>query len=106
MSGLTDSERADLESRRHKSGPFEVRLNPDGSIDELLMYIDGQCVMHIEQMSDNYFWMGLYANGMTLHSQFGAKNSRAKAFMNAEWWDDVRGAESVRSFGFNQGNTR
>jgi hypothetical protein len=39
---------------------IEVRKKPDGSVDEVLLYIDDECVMHLEYMDDNKIWIGLY----------------------------------------------
>lgn len=40
----------------------EVRLNPDQSIDEIVI---GNCDIHIEQMSDGHWWMGVYTGRRT-----------------------------------------
>lgn len=39
---------------------LEVRRNDDGTIDEVLIYIDDRCVMHIEQMEKNAWYLGVY----------------------------------------------
>lgn len=38
----------------------EVRRNDDGTIDEVLLYVDGKCVFHMEQMSKKSWYFGLY----------------------------------------------
>lgn len=38
----------------------EVRRNDDGTIDEVLFYVDGKCVFHMEQMSKKSWYFGLY----------------------------------------------
>lgn len=85
---------------RHRDGPFEIRLNEDGTIDEILLYINGECVMHLEQMDDSYFWMGLYAEGKTCHVRAGA--NRGHYWINAEHWDDGCDAlapNAIKEFG-------
>lgn len=87
------------QERHRRNGPFEIRLNDDGTIDEVLLYIGNQCVMHLEQMDDGYFWMGLYADAKTCHVNVGAR--KGDAFINAEWWDD-EGDGGADSFGFDE----
>lgn len=53
----------------------DVRLNSDGSIDEIVLK---HCSVHLEQMDDNHYWMGLYAkdgskHGICMHLRFAAK---------------------------------
>ena len=38
----------------------EVRLNEDGSIDEVVLYIDGRCVFHMESLDHDLWYFGLY----------------------------------------------
>lgn len=39
---------------------IEVRRNPDGTIDEVLLYVGDRCVFHLEQMSKRSWYFGLY----------------------------------------------
>ena len=53
----------------------EVRLNTDGSIDEICV---PRCAVHLEQMSDGFWWMGLTIPGAdqdTLGVQFSVGRS-------------------------------
>lgn len=37
-------------------GPIEIRRNPDGSLDEVVAQ---NVTIHLEQMADNFWWMGV-----------------------------------------------
>ena len=39
---------------------IEIRNNDDGSLDEIVMRVGGECVYHLEQMSHRSWWMGCY----------------------------------------------
>lgn len=53
----------------------EMRLNDDGSIDEIVCYAKGKCVFHLEQMSGNHFWAAAYEGRKSLHMQFTSKST-------------------------------
>lgn len=40
---------------------IEIRYNDDGTVDEIIvMSLDRKvCLLHLEQMSDEYYWVGL-----------------------------------------------
>lgn len=44
----------------------EVRPNmgkdgkPDGTVDEVIIEVDGKCVFHLEQMDKGYYWFVVY----------------------------------------------
>lgn len=42
----------------------EIRRNADGSLDEIVIQ---QCTVHLEQMDDNAWWLGLTQGRDTLH---------------------------------------
>lgn len=42
---------------------FEVRPNDDGTVDEVLIYHDGTCVFHLEQLDDDAYWFAWYGDG-------------------------------------------
>lgn len=42
---------------------FEVRPNDDGTIDEVLISVAGQCVFHLEQLDDDAYWFAFYGGG-------------------------------------------
>jgi hypothetical protein len=64
---------------------IELRYDEDGDLDEVVLHVDGRCVLHVERMDNNYFWMGLYAAGHTAHANIGAKRADV-AFRSAEGW--------------------
>jgi hypothetical protein len=65
-------DRSTLAKKWKKHG--EVRLNPDKSIDEI--YIE-KCDLHIEQMSDGNWWIGVYAGPRTgIKPKYGKRRNR------------------------------
>jgi hypothetical protein len=50
---------------------IEVRRNPDGSVDEVLLYDGAECLFHLEQMGPANWYFGLYPNGLEDLKQFG-----------------------------------
>jgi hypothetical protein len=46
---------------------FEVRPNDDGSVDEVLVYVDGECVFHLEQLDDDAYWFAWYGDEPERH---------------------------------------
>lgn len=69
-----------------KTNGIEIRRNDDGSVDEVLMYVDGRCVVHVEQMYDECFWMALYGSKHTAHVNFWSKNRRSHVEAKVEAW--------------------
>lgn len=53
---------------------IEVRHAPNGSIDEILLYRDGECLVHLEYMDSGLVWMGLYGKEKMAHVRLGAKS--------------------------------
>lgn len=52
----------------------EVRLNPDQSIDEICI---DNCDIHIEQMSDGHWWIGVYVGPRTgVKPKYGNRKNR------------------------------
>ena len=62
------------EKREDKRDNIEVRLHKDGTLDEIVMDDPhtGQCLFHLEQMDDYYFWMRCYGITQDLVVHFGA----------------------------------
>lgn len=57
----------------------------DDDLDEICLYVGGKCVMHVERMGDNHFWMGLYTATHDGHCMFGSSTTRAAVkFYQAE----------------------
>ena len=65
-------------------GPVEIRRNPDGSIDEIVAH---GANLHIEQMSDDGWFMGLnMPDGSYWQFWFGSKNRKSHVeFRHTEW---------------------
>ena len=38
----------------------ELRRNEDGTLDEALLYVDGACVFHLEQLNESEWYLGLH----------------------------------------------
>jgi len=57
-----------------KRDNIEVRLNRDGSVDEIVVCDphDGRCLFHLEQMDDHYYWMRAYGITQDLVAHIGA----------------------------------
>lgn len=57
-----------------KRDNIEVRLNSDGSVDEIVICDphDGRCLFHLEQMDDHYYWMRAYGITQDLVAHIGA----------------------------------
>ncbi len=53
---------------------LEIRLNKDGSVDEILVYDlhDGRLLFHLEQMDNHYYWMKGYGITQDLIVHIGA----------------------------------
>lgn len=67
---------------------IEYRWRGD-QLDEIVVYVGGKVVLHVEQMDDTYYWMGIYANGWAGHANFGSSNRRSHVkFYVAEAFED------------------
>lgn len=51
----------------------EVRLNPDRTIDEVV--IKQPEMVHIEQMNDGLWWIGITVDDVLMHVNFHTKNN-------------------------------
>lgn len=40
----------------------ELRYHPDGTLDEVVIYLGEQCVFHMEQMDGTHWWMACYTD--------------------------------------------
>lgn len=70
-----------------KRDGIEIRYQ-GGEVDEVCLYRSGDCVFHLEQMSDVCFWMGLYAAGHTAHVNVFSKNVQSFVGANADGWEN------------------
>lgn len=68
-----------------KADGIEIRRH-GGQIDEIVVYRDGECVVHVEAMSDQCFWMSLMSKRFEVHANCYSKNGRSHVEMNADGW--------------------
>lgn len=63
-----------------KRDNIEVRLNCDGSVDEIVICDphDGRCLFHLEQMDDHYYWMRAYGITQDLIAHIGANIGKVR----------------------------
>ena len=54
---------------------IEFRAYDDGTLDEVVVKVGGEVIVHVEQMDKNYFWMGLYVGPHSAHVHFAAKRA-------------------------------
>jgi hypothetical protein len=54
-----------------KDWPLEVRRNDDGSLDEVVC---SQAFVHLEQMSDNHWWMVVERDGKQVTVNFSSRS--------------------------------
>lgn len=50
----------------------------DDDLDEIVMYVGGECVMHMEGMSESSIWFGLYPLGHAATFSVISVSGRAK----------------------------
>ena len=86
-----------------KRDNIEVRLHKDGTLDEIVICDphNGNCLFHLEQMSDQYYWMRAYGVTQDLVVQIGATaelNAQnveiPKVWVDYEWENSTTEAES------------
>jgi hypothetical protein len=63
------------ETRRYRQeciGQIELRFEPedDEDLDEVVLWQDGRCLIHLERMHEECIWMGLYDDPYCLHLDF------------------------------------
>ncbi len=72
-----------------KSDGIELRYQGEGEdrfLDEIVVYRDGECSVHIEAMSDQCYWMSLQSKRFEVHANCFSKNGRSHVDLNAEGW--------------------
>ena len=63
----------------------EVRNDDQGGLDEVLLYVDGRCLFHLEQMSDTHWWMALgEPEGQYVHVNLTTR----RATIRGQWTQD------------------
>lgn len=64
---------------------IELRYQ-DAGLDEVILYRNGECCAHIEQMSDAHYWMSLQSERYEVHVNIGSKSGRAHVMATADGW--------------------
>lgn len=67
-----------------KTDGIELRYGDDGFLDEIVVYRDGQCCVHIEAMSEKCYWMSLKSERFEVHANCFSKNGRSHVVLTAE----------------------
>src|SRR3972149_4554725 len=74
-----------IELHGDKTNGIEFRWQGD-DLDEVCMYVGGECVLHVERMSEKNYWMGLYGATHEAHLHFGSSGKAKVKFYSAEAW--------------------
>ncbi len=64
----------------NKQNGIEIRYSEGESkevIDELLLYVDGKCIMHMEAMSEVCYAFGFYLSDSELHMNVVSRNLKS-----------------------------
>jgi hypothetical protein len=71
---------------------IEYRWDGD-NLDEIVVYVAGKVVLHVEQMSDTCYWMGIYVKDYEGAANFGSSNKRSHVkFYAAEGFKNLAAA--------------
>ena len=81
LKDIIDKQAASLGDKRDG---IELRYSDDGVLDEILVYRDGQCCVHIEAMSEVCYWMSLKSKRFEVHVNCFSKNMRSHVVLTAE----------------------
>lgn len=58
---MTKAAKHQMNQRQKMPEGIEVRYHEDGTVDEVIVFDrNGRCLLHMEQMADSCFWIGLY----------------------------------------------
>lgn len=68
-----------------ESDGIELRYHENG-LDEVILYIGGKCVAHVEQMSDTHYWMSLQSEKYEVHVNISSKNGQSHVVATADGW--------------------
>jgi hypothetical protein len=75
---------------------IEVRNKPDSDdVDEVLLWIDGKCVFHLEYMDDNQIWMGLYGKHQMAHVRQGSPKPIQTVVDETETTEEMKIGDTV-----------
>jgi len=58
----------------------------EGALDEVCLYVNGQCVMHMEAMSEVCYWFGFYIGDHEVHMNISSRSLRAVIDAKVEDW--------------------
>lgn len=79
-----------MKSEWHGDSTNGIEIRHEGDfVDEVLLYVNGKCVFHMENMSDQCYWFALYAKGHDAHCNVFAKNNRSHLALMAEAWPTI-----------------
>ncbi len=67
---------------------IELRYDHTGDLDEVVLYVGGECVFHSERMDNHWFWMGVYAKNHTARLTCGPDGDYPNIHMTAEVEED------------------
>ena len=54
----------------------EIRLDENGTVDEILIYVDGKCVLHTERLDKHLFYVGVYTDEGDAQGWFRAPSGK------------------------------
>lgn len=63
---------------------IEVRLNKDSSLDEVVLERDGECLFHLEQLSDTNWWMAVHDGGQTVYINLTTRRATIRGHYREE----------------------
>ena len=86
MTELLTKEEKHSEWRGNKQDGIELRYHGD-DLDEVVLYRNGECCVHIEGMSPVCYWMSLSSQDNEVHINISSKNLRSHIKATAEFQD-------------------
>lgn len=72
-----------------KTDGIEIRYQGEGKdqfLDEICLYRDGECCVHMESMSDVSYWMSLTSKRFEVHANIFSKHLKAHISAKADGW--------------------
>jgi hypothetical protein len=80
--------KSDVRCKWHGDKQDGVELRYKGDLlDEILLYVGGRCVLHVEQI-DDVCWLGMYAVGHTVHANALSSIGTTISLMADGWEED------------------
>ena len=69
-----------------KHDGIEVRI-VNAKVDEIILYRNGECVVHLEALSDQQISLSMISKGYEVHTNLFSVNDESKVSMNVEGWE-------------------